>query len=456
MLGIIGVGIPEPIEPMESWHKRTLRSLFLPAGALLLAAILLLQGGFVPVSTSAVDFFYYAVFVAGILLAWRFQSSRILSALVLLLLAHRALEFFSAGKAVAAGPGRIAFEVIAILLPLNLVALAWTREHRLTMSVIVPRLGLLFLQSVFVAVVCRPDATSAPAIFHLAILSPRLFHWTRIPQPALLIFAGALAVLGLRFLLSHAPAETGLFWSLGTVFAGMNVGGVGRMGSAYFATAALILAASIIENSYTLAYHDELTTLPARRAFNQALPQLAAPYCVAVVDIDHFKRFNDTYGHDAGDQVLRMVASRLARVSGGGEAFRVGGEEFTILFPRKTTKEARPHLEALRAAIQESQFRFRSLPDRRNLSRGADRRVQGGKKRTPRHEQRLLFDLESTGEVSVTVSIGVAEPHPRTQAVEQVIEAADQALYRAKQAGRNRVEVAGSNPPRTRARRASA
>jgi diguanylate cyclase (GGDEF)-like protein len=442
---------------MESWHKRTLKSLFLPAGGLLLAAVLLLQGGFVSVSASAVDFFYYAVFVAGLLLAWRFQSSRILSALILLLVAHRALEFFSAGKIVNAGPGRIAFEVLAVLLPLNFVALAWAREHRLNTSVIVPRLGILFLQAVFVAVICRPDETSAPAIFHLAILSPRLFHWTRLPQPALLLFATSLVALGLRFLRSYTPAETGLFWSLAAVFAGMQAGGMGRMGSAYFTTAALILAASIVENSYVLAYHDELTTLPARRAFNQALPQLAAPYCVAVVDIDHFKRFNDTYGHDAGDQVLRMVASRLARVSGGGEAFRVGGEEFTILFPGKTTKETRPHLEALREAIQGSQFRFRSQPDRRNLSRGADRRVQGKKKRTMRHEQRLLFHPEpAIDEISVTISIGMAEPRPKTQAVDQVIEAADQALYRAKQAGRNRVEVAGANPPRTRARRASA
>jgi diguanylate cyclase (GGDEF)-like protein len=436
---------------MESWHKRTLKSLFLPAGALLLVAMVVLQGGFVSVSASAVDFFYYAVFAAGILLAWRFQSSRTLAALILLLVAHRALEFFSAGKIVAAGPGRIAFEVIAVLLPLNFVVSARSRDARLTMPVIVPRLGLLFVQSVFVAVLSRPDETSAPAIFHLAMLSPRLFHWTRLPQPALLVFAVTLTVLGLRFIRSYTPAETGFFWSLAAVFAGLQAGGVGRIGSAYFVTAALILATSIIENSYVLAYHDELTALPSRRAFNQALPQLSVPYCVAVVDIDHFKRFNDAYGHDAGDQVLRMVASRLARVSGGGEAFRVGGEEFTILFPGKTTSETRPHLEALRTAIQQSQFRFRGQPDRRSLSRGADRRVQGRKKRSMRS-----VTLPDAAEVSVTVSIGLAEPRPKKQSIEQVIEAADQALYRAKQAGRNRVEVAGSIPLRSKARRASA
>ncbi len=137
----------------------------------------------------------------------------------------------------------------------------------------------------------------------------------------------------------------------------------------YAATAACILAASIIENSYLLAYHDELTTLPSRRAFNDALARLQEPYSIAVVDIDHFKRFNDTYGHDTGDQVLRLVASNLARVTGGGQAYRCGGEEFNILFPGKTTPEVVEHLEHLRATIESSEFRMRGR-DRRQAARG--------------------------------------------------------------------------------------
>ena len=96
----------------------------------------------------------------------------------------------------------------------------------------------------------------------------------------------------------------------------------------------------MIENSYLLAYHDELTTLPSRRAFNDAMMRLQPPYSIAVVDIDHFKKFNDTYGHDTGDvQVLRLVASKLSLVTGGGNAYRCGGEEFTILFPGKRRDE---------------------------------------------------------------------------------------------------------------------
>jgi PleD family two-component response regulator len=167
-----------------------------------------------------------------------------------------------------------------------------------------------------------------------------------------------------------------------------------------------------------------------------------------VVDIDHFKKFNDSFGHDTGDQVLRMVGTRLAEVTGNGQAYRVGGEEFCILFRDKAMKDALPHLESLRVAIQESVFHFRGLPERRSIARGMDRRNPRAA-RSPRRRRSLAEP--STQEFSVTVSMGVAEPSPGSQEVEQVVQAADKALYRAKRAGRNRVEMAA--PSRTRGSR---
>ena len=95
---------------MDLWNKRTLISLAFPAGILLLAAVLLLETGLVSLSASVIDFYYYAVFLSGILLACRFHSSRVLFALITLLLAHRALEFFAAGIVSATGPGHIVRE----------------------------------------------------------------------------------------------------------------------------------------------------------------------------------------------------------------------------------------------------------------------------------------------------------------------------------------------------------
>ena len=226
-----------------------------------------------------------------------------------------------------------------------------------------------------------------------------------------------------------------MLWSLIATWLGLHAGAIGKTGDAYFGTAALILASSIVENSYSLAYQDELTTLPSRRAFNNALLKLKPPYAIAAVDIDHFKSCNDNYGHDTGDQVLRLVASRLARVGGGGEAFRVGGEEFTILFPGKTAQQVLDYLELLRLNIENSSFRVRSGEERRKAQRARERRTSTKKKPAPPRP------ISGPLSLSVTVSIGVAESQPR-MSVGEVIEQADKALYKAKQGGRNRIETA--------------
>ncbi|MGA8762281.1 MAG: GGDEF domain-containing protein, partial [Candidatus Sulfotelmatobacter sp.] len=259
-------------------------------------------------------------------------------------------------------------------------------------------------------------------------------------------------VLLVRFLLFRKPIDSAFLWALAASFLALDFGGLGRVPVAYFATAAFILGVSIVETSYLLAYHDELTTLPSRRAFNDALLRLEPPYSIAMVDIDHFKRFNDTYGHDIGDQVLRLVASRLARVSGGGRAHRFGGEEFAILFPGKTTKDVVDHLEQLRAAIEAGTFRLRGT-DRRDIPRGPDRR-NGARARGRTRADRAFRELIRTVDpqlLSVTVSIGVASStREKPDAAEKTVQAADGALYRAKAAGRNRVETASY--PRRRAR----
>ena len=113
---------------MNILSRGWLKSLCLPGGALLALASVVLQGGFLSISAPAVEFYYYAVFIAGALLAWRFHSSRILLSLATLLLAHRALEFFSNGRIAVHGPGRVAFEVVALLLPVNFAFISFLRS----------------------------------------------------------------------------------------------------------------------------------------------------------------------------------------------------------------------------------------------------------------------------------------------------------------------------------------
>ncbi|MCU1299675.1 MAG: hypothetical protein JWO91_3953 [Acidobacteriaceae bacterium] len=426
---------------MDIWQKRTLQSLFVPGSLLLLAAVTLLYGGFVAISAPAINFYYYSVFATGVLLAWRFHSSRILFALISIFLANHAVDFFSAGRILPAGPGHIALEAVALLLPVNFMVIAFMHERGLSLPVVAPHAAVLFFESVFVAVICRTGESAGPGFLHWEIFGKRLFLWMKLPQFGVLAFIGALTILLLQFMWQRQPLGSGLLWSLATAFLGLQAGGTGKIASGYIATAGLILLTSIIENSYVLAYHDELTQLSSRRAYKEALLRLDEPYSIAVVDIDHFKNFNDTYGHDTGDQVLRLVATKLGQVTGGGQAFRVGGEEFSILFPGKRMKDVVEHLELLRGLIEAAVFRVRGGKERRQSPPRAHDRRAAARKSSRLHK---IPPKPASEDLSVTVSIGVAEPTATLREVEEVIEAADKALYRAKRAGRNRVETASS------------
>lgn len=413
-----------------------MKSLTVPGGILLLGAAVLVHSGWLNLALPALSFLYYCAVIGGMLLAWRFHSTRIFFALIVLFLGQQAIAL--AGRAHSA-PGSTVFIAAAVLVPLNFVLIALMHERGFTISGVAP-LGLfLFVQAVIVAVLGRAEeAASLPARAHHAALAISL------PDYALLAFGAAGILLLVRLLLSRKPADSALVWSLASFFLSLQFTGTERIAAAYSATAACILATSIIETSYLLAYHDELTTLPSRRAFNDALLRLQHPYSIAAVDIDHFKRFNDTYGHDTGDQVLRLVAAKLAQVTGGGQAYRCGGEEFAILFPGKTTREIVDHLEQLRAAIEAAEFRMRGN-DRRQVPRGPDRRNVRPRGRARKgNSVRRLAQEKTPAPLSVTVSMGIAHSSADRPGPGLVLEAADKALYRAKANGRNRVETAAS------------
>lgn len=435
-------------------NAKSWKAWLVPGGLLFALTAVVVNSPIFPQVAPALGFYYFAAFVAGLLLAWRFHSSRVLFSLLTLLLAHRSLDFFSTAT-VPTGPGHTALLLAIVLIPLNFVLFASMRERGLTLTGVVPRAAVLFLESVAVAVLCRPETGGAAS--HISVHSSvhSSVHTAAAPAvPAwlLLIFPAALAVFIRRFLKSHKPIEVGFAWETIAIFLWLDFAPLGKIADAYVASAALILAASLIETSYVLAYHDELTGIRGRRAFNEALLRLDQQYAIAIVDIDHFKKFNDTYGHDVGDQVLCMVASRISKVPGGGEAFRCGGEEFAIIFRDASAKEAFDHLDILRQIVEKSIFQLRGA-ERRSASRASE----SDRRRPTKRKAPIAESAAPSDRLSVTVSIGVAEPSTRYRQPEQVIQAADQALYRAKQKGRNRVELASTAPLRLeKTRRAKA
>jgi diguanylate cyclase (GGDEF)-like protein len=178
-----------------------------------------------------------------------------------------------------------------------------------------------------------------------------------------------------------------------------------------------VAVVAILHASYRMAFVDGLAGLPNRRALDEALARLSGDFALAMVDVDHFKLFNDRNGHAAGDRALKAVAGQM-KATRGCDAFRYGGEEFCLLFAGSRTGQAREVCEDLRKRVAALRLPVRSEPGRK-------------------HRQ-------STGRrdavaVKVTISIGLAVRSERRRAPVDVLKAADKALYAAKSQGRNRV-----------------
>jgi len=175
---------------------------------------------------------------------------------------------------------------------------------------------------------------------------------------------------------------------------------------------------SLSLDSYVLSYLDELTGIAGRRALGFKLKTQGKHYFLAMVDVDHFKKFNDTYGHQVGDDVLKVIAKQISKTA-KAKAYRYGGEEFCLVFPNLPQDEVKQALESTRKRIEEYALYPKSL-DRKKKNRGKATRAKA---------------------IHITASFGVAQHHSG-QSDEEVIERADKALYKAKQAGRNCVIVA--------------
>ena len=273
-------------------------------------------------------------------------------------------------------------------------------------------------------------ATQQPRGMH-DLLSNR--HWSWIPadwnalaQLPALLFLLATAALGWQAWRHPRPLHPALVQALLTLWGILPWVFLQPVLLPALASAALLLMlGAMLQESFHMAFRDELTGLPGRRAFNETLQRARGTYSIAMVDVDHFKSFNDTHGHDTGDDVLRLVASRLGRVGDGGRAFRYGGEEFAVVFLDRPAAACVDAVEALRQTIEDTRMQLRDRSTRsRDDETGRRQRGRGGSGQT----------------VQVTVSIGLADSRVDERPA-AVIKAADQALYAAKDGGRNQVRA---------------
>jgi GGDEF domain-containing protein len=365
----------------------------------------------------------YASLAVATIIAWQFGRSRLVYACLLLLL-------IAANKELILKPELLEVRYSGILF--GFVFLLYTKDKGFSLlnlcfslAVLVMLFALSWLAIPHILLVSQPWLTSLDSL--LFRLSPDIRSLVTPFNTALLIIGLLLGLL--RLFIKTDNTHNALYFAL-ALSAFMHIYRDADFALITIVSLACLFCYSVLKDSFTMAFKDELTGIPSRRALMQYVQTLGRKYTVVMSDIDHFKKFNDTYGHDVGDEVLKLVASKLNKVTGGGKTFRFGGEEFIIVFPRKTSAEVLPYVELVRQTIADYDIALRAKP-----RPAKPKKPLAGKKAPAKKPAKEQI-------VKVTTSFGVAQRSKEHSDFATIMKQADIALYAAKKAGRNCVKVA--------------
>lgn len=390
-----------------------------------IAALLFFQAqGWDTQQRSLVTHLPYILCGLAILMALLSNHVRELTLAITVLITYWLIRSFLQASLTSQPAGQV-FSLLSIGFPLAIIAISllpetgWRHPAGILKTFTAPLLVLLCVALFQLSpdwFTAASDAMMADAFYFLKIstLSHTLFITAAVGALVLLLWRGGnteSSLLGCSLL---CCATLGWFQ-------------LPAISATLFSCCGLLLVVNQVRDLLNLSYRDELTQIANRRALHSAARSLGNNYSLAMVDIDHFKKINDNYGHDVGDQVLRIVAGKLKSVGSGGRVYRYGGEEFCILFRGKNVEEITPELEELRKMIAEYDMVMRNKHTRPGKA------TKGVKKRGA---TRRKSDLR------ITVSMGLADSQTADGLFKSVMKVADNALYGAKRSGRNRIQVA--------------
>ncbi len=414
--------------------RRAVTRLIMPMVLLILAylamdAVLMLQPAY---QVLLVNLPYLLILLA-IVLSQHFSQGRVGFAALIMGLAYWVIQN-RLQTPLSEGTVLLEYVLLGAGLAVNLPLFAMLPERRMF-----SRRGLIYLvllisqlgaAAFFVSLIsAQPDSSLAGSVSNfLAIYFSRPFEQFILPlRLAALLTLSLGFIIALQFTRGHIADQVffGSILAVGWTLVKFQQPFISTL---LFSATAAVMLLNLFLSSHDMAFLDELTGLPGRRALNTELKHLGRCYTIAMLDVDHFKKFNDTWGHDTGDNVLRLVSSRMINLKGVGKAYRYGGEEFLVLFNGMSAQDCKSHLEMLREAIAEYKITIRDAKRRPSDKKGICMR---GEKRPGK-------------QVSVTISIGAAERNQHITTPNEVIKAADKALYKAKKAGRNCVVTARS------------
>lgn len=392
--------------------------LAVPCGLLILSILLWLKTPYMSETIyPAIRYFSYAILLTGVLLGYWFNRGRVFFILTVLFLSQSVIFWPAlASPEIAASTF---YPLVSLLIPINFIVFSVWEERGITSPWGKKMLVFLAVQLLLGALLSWTPNPTLLLLLNIKFLPFLFFNVSPFPHLAFLLYLSALVTLLWRHGLGLSQFEIPF---LGTLLAtALSIHYINNPTAPFifFAVGGLIIIVAVLQDMYHKAYLDELTNLPTRRALKEEMLKLGNRYTIAMLDIDHFKKFNDTYGHTVGDQVLKFTAALMKSTGGGGKAFRYGGEEFVIIFPGKKLDEAAMYLEQLRIQIARRVFILRS------------------KDRPAERPETVSAPSIPPKRLSITVSIGVAEKLEQHRSEEDVIKDADAALYRAKKKGRN-------------------
>jgi diguanylate cyclase (GGDEF)-like protein len=348
---------------------------------------------------SIIPYLFYAITVAILWISWHFNRNRFIFIILPLLLIYIAFEHLGAKRATDL------FLYVSMLYPLHILLFLSLKERGLFSIWGVLKIAFFIVEiAVVLYFVFYPNSDI------ITLLKTKLFTTSFYPieDIALAIAIFVITVIAILLIFNRSILYNSSFLIIVlTFYTGFYFIKTPHAKELLLLSISIIIFILLIRESYRLAFYDELTSLPGRRALMEDMAKLGMKYSFAMIDIDHFKKFNDTYGHDTGDEVLKMVAAKLAEVGGGGKAYRYGGEEFVLLFPSRELDESYTSTDTLREVIAKTPF--------------------------------VVRNKQNSKKIYINISCGVVQKNSQDKDPFAVMKRADNALYRAKKAGRNQV-----------------
>jgi diguanylate cyclase (GGDEF)-like protein len=407
---------------MLSQLWKSILAVIFPGGLIFLIAIGFLRPQGLPVwLQQPVAALPYIVLTFGLIFGWYFASSRMILSLLVLALADQAQVLFPATDVDQEAVSQTSVAITAFLVPLNLLAFSIFKEDSLTTLRGVMRVLLVLVQPFLLLWLCLPDQHDLASSFTREYIPSLYTEWTPIPQPALVAFATALLLHVIRFALHRDPLEGGAIWALFAIFVAYHTSRYGWQPTNFFMAAGLILFATLLQSIYQQTYRDELTGIPGRLAYDEAIGQLGKRFSVAVIGIDQLTQYANIHGKSVSVQILKLAAPRIQAACSDGQVFRTTGEEFTVLFPGKSATDTMGTLDTVRKSVEAIGL----------FIRGRDRVwEQRGTQKAGSRDRAL----------PITLSIGVAEKLNDSATLTLVIKSAYRALYEAKGMGGNVVK----------------